>query len=113
MTIDEAIERYKAITNTNSICPMPCMSYCEKCVEESTQLLVWLEELKEYKKKPEGCMWNEAERKGYNKAIDDFIHECDKYCGFYRGDNKNKNITRKAMLSIAEQLKEGGNNERL
>lgn len=45
---------------------------------------------------------------GYNKAIDDFIHECDKHCGFYTGENKN--LTREAMLSIAEQLKAGGNN---
>ena len=41
----------------------------------------------------------------YNKAIDDFIHGCDKYCGFYSG--KNKNITREDMLKIAEQLKAG------
>ena len=39
----------------------------------------------------------------YNKAIDDFIHECDKYCEFYGG--KNKNITREDILKIAEQLK--------
>ncbi len=42
----------------------------------------------------------------YNKAIDDFIHECDKYCGFYSG--KNKNIIREDILKIAEQLKTGG-----
>ena len=41
-----------------------------------------------------------------NKAIDDFVHECDKYCGFYSG--KNKNITREDILKIAEQLKAGG-----
>ena len=39
----------------------------------------------------------------YNKAIDDFIHECDKYCEFYGG--KNKNITREDILKTAEQLK--------
>ena len=43
---------------------------------------------------------------GYNKAIDDFIHECDKFCGFYTGNNKN--LTREDMLNIAERLKEGG-----
>ena len=42
----------------------------------------------------------------YNKAIDDFIHECDKCCGFYTGNNKN--LTREDMLNIAEQLKAGG-----
>ena len=41
-----------------------------------------------------------------NKAIDDFIHECDKCCGFYTGNNKN--LTREDMLNIAEQLKAGG-----
>ena len=40
----------------------------------------------------------------YNKALDDFIHECDKYCGFYIGNNKI--ITREDILKIAEQLKE-------
>ena len=45
----------------------------------------------------------------YNKALDDFIHECDKYCGFYIGNNKI--ITREDILKIAEQLKVGGENE--
>ena len=45
----------------------------------------------------------------YNKAIDDFIHECDKCCGFYTGNNKN--ITREDMLNIAEQLKAGVEND--
>ena len=40
----------------------------------------------------------------YCKAIDDFVHECDKHCGFYNG--KNKSITREDILKIAEQLKE-------
>ena len=44
---------------------------------------------------------------GYNKAIDDFIHECDNHCGFYSG--KNKSITREDILKIAEQLKERNN----
>ena len=44
-----------------------------------------------------------------NKAIDDFIHECDKYCGFYSG--KNKNITREDMLKIAERLRSMNRNE--
>ena len=45
----------------------------------------------------------------YNKAIDDFIHECDKCCGFYTGNNKN--LTREDMLNIAEQLKAGVEND--
>ena len=46
---------------------------------------------------------NKGYTDGYNKAIDDFIHECDKYCEFY--SDKNKNLTREDVLKIAEQLK--------
>ena len=52
---------------------------------------------------------NKGYTDGYNKAIDDFIHECDKHCEFYSG--KNKSITREDILKIAEQLKAGGKNE--
>ena len=41
---------------------------------------------------------------GYNKAVDDFIHKCDKYCGLYSGGNKI--LTREDVLKIAEQLRE-------
>ena len=47
MTIDEAIAKYKEITNTDAICPAHCNIPCEKCVQESEQLAEWLEELKE------------------------------------------------------------------
>lgn len=57
--------------------------------------------------------WNsgfeEGFRKGYNKAIDDFIHECDKRCGFYTLGNKI--LTREDILLIARELKAGGKNE--
>ena len=52
---------------------------------------------------------NKGYEDGYNKAIDDFIHECDKYCGYYVG--KNRNLTREDMLNIAERLKGRMNNE--
>ena len=42
-------------------------------------------------------------QQGRADAIEEFIHECDKYCGFYSG--KNKNITREDILKIAEKLK--------
>lgn len=41
----------------------------------------------------------------YNKALDDFIHACDKECGYYKGENKN--LTRECMLMIAKKLKAG------
>ena len=40
----------------------------------------------------------------YCKGIDDFVHNCDKHCGFYTGDNKN--LTREDILFIANELKE-------
>lgn len=46
MTIDEAIEKYKDITNTDANCPAHCNISCDKCVQESEQLAEWLEKLK-------------------------------------------------------------------
>ena len=106
MTIDEAIAKYNEITNTDANCPAHCNISCDKCMQESEQLVEWLKELKKYKEKPEGYLWDEAVQQGYNKAIDDFIHECDRICGFYNGNNKN--LTREDILNIAEQLKVGG-----
>ena len=79
---------------------------CIKCAEEHEQLAEWLEELKMYRESSYGELYSMV----YNKAIDDFIHECDKYCGFYSG--KNKSITREDILKIAEQLKEQENGYR-
>ena len=56
MTIDEAIAKYKEITNTDANCPAHCNISCDKCVQESEQLVEWLEELKalrEYKERME------------------------------------------------------------
>ena len=105
ISIDEAIAKYKEITNTDSNCPAHCNISCDKCVQESEQLAEWLEELKTYRE----C--NVCE---YNKAIDDFVKalqekiekdlanpdlalECKK-CGIW----KNYDIK-----EIAEQLKAG------
>ena len=49
MTIDEAIEKYKEITNPDTICLAHCDMFCDKCVQESEQLVEWLEELKAIK----------------------------------------------------------------
>lgn len=62
-------------------------SQLEFHARETEQLAAWLKEL-------------------YDKAVDDFVHECDKCCGFYNG--KNKNITREDILKIAEKLKTYG-----
>ena len=34
MSIDEAISKYKEITNTDAVCPGHCNIPCEKCVQE-------------------------------------------------------------------------------
>ena len=35
MSIDEAIAKYKEITNTDANCPAHCNISCDKCVQES------------------------------------------------------------------------------
>ena len=126
MTIDEAIAHAREVANTqrgkSGIClqnGLECehFSDCLKCAEEHEQLAEWLEELKAYReKKCNKSVYlasksvdkidavNKGYIDGYNKALDDFIHECDKHCEFYSG--KNKSITREDILKIAKKLKE-------
>lgn len=127
MTIDEAIARERKLAEIyrNDIVPkedyhnMPWIDMAnegnEKAAEEHEQLAEWLEELKAIKDGSIPIIHGKAELELHdkairNEAIDDFIHECDKYCGFYSG--KNKNITREDILKIAEKLKEMTENDR-
>ena len=74
MTIDEAILKYKEITNINANCPAHCNISCDKCVSESKQIADWLEELKAIKS--DGFtddLLNMGFTKGYNKALYDFV----------------------------------------
>ena len=115
MTIDEAIEQFKYDAECNRA--DLDLSYAE----DNEQIAEWLEELKAYReigtvegyKNAIECYTKEYMiRKSnvqYDKAVDDFVHECDKYCEFYGG--KNKNITREDILKIAEQLKERNNDK--
>ena len=89
MTIDEAIAKYKEITNTDANCPAHCNISCDKCVQESEQLTEWLEELKDYRDKNKIVVRVDVENidsikdkieelskyaeRQYNKAIDDFV----------------------------------------
>lgn len=116
LSIDEAIKKHKKLKILAEGTNDKRGSFYS--AEEHEQLANWLEELKAYKKNSNTChmcdtycsyLADEFEN-GYNKSIDDFIHECDKCCGFYTGNNKN--LTREDMLKIAEQLKAGGKNER-
>ena len=120
MSIDEAIAKYKEITNTDAICPAHCNISCDKCVQESEQLAEWLEELKAIKEMDlsipqhftkEQSDWIKAycvkrNIEFYNKAIDDFVETLVsafdetniKEYGFYP-----ENLVRQ----VAKQLKEG------
>ena len=89
MTIDEAIAKYKEITNTDANCPAHCNISCDKCVQESEQLAEWLEELKDYRDKNKMVVRIDVENMDsikdkvnelskyaesqYSKAIDDFV----------------------------------------
>ena len=118
LSIDEAIAHAREVASeqkrrsgicvqNNSECDK--FSACLKCSKEHEQLAEWLEELKALRKEKSDFQimakdnYEMGMENGYNKALDDFIHECDKYCGFYSG--KNKSITREDILKIAEQLK--------
>ena len=108
MTIDEAIAKYKEITNTDANCPAHCNISCDKCVQESEQLAEWLEELKVYQQHEIIC--NKGYNEGYNKAIDDFVKLVHKHDWNIRNINENSFIYG-AIDTLAEQLKAGGNNE--
>ena len=108
MTIDEAIAKYKEITNTDANCPAHCNISCDKCVQESEQLAEWLEELKIYQQHEIIC--NKGYNAGYNKAIDDFVKLVHKHDWNIRNINENSFIYG-AIDTLAEQLKAGGENE--
>ena len=115
MSIDEAIAKYKEITNTDANCPAHCNISCDKCVQESEQIAEWLEELKAIK---DGCIpiiHGKAELELHDKAIrtkaiDDFVQVVKKHDWNIRNRNENEFIYG-AIDRLAEQLKVGGENE--
>lgn len=108
MTIDEAIAKYKEITNVDANCHAHCNISCDKCVQESDQLAEWLEELKAYQQQHlELC-----EKYGvntiedlYDKAIDDFVKFANTMPTVETEDGE---IRPMWLEEMAEQLKEGG-----
>ena len=108
MTIDEAIAKYKEITNTDANCPAHCNISCDKCVQESEQLAEWLEELKIYQQHEIIC--NKGYNAGYNKAIDDFVNVCEKQFTTMYGQ---RYVDMRDIKNIAEKLKAGGKNDNL
>ena len=71
LSIDEAIAKYKEITNTDAICPAHCNISCDKCVQESKQIIEWLEDYKRIKML---IPIEQALKAEYNKALDDFAN---------------------------------------
>lgn len=141
MTIDEAKSMLIAKANcidkqcegiyehcNENLCDNCVLCYAQGTNGEQIKLLrqcaEWLEELKAYKEKPEGWMWDEAERKGYNKAIDDFTEKFSfeisesLIWGMIVDSHKYKNVDDAAekivdyvietLKKVSEQLKAGG-----
>ena len=132
LSIDEAIAKYKEITNTDAICPAHCNIPCEKCVQESEQLVEWLEELKDYRDKNKMVVRVDVKNmdsiKGkieelskyaesqYDKAIDDFVENISlkisvnspKDNSFNDTSDKIVDYVINTVNKIAEQLKAGG-----
>ena len=130
LSIDEAIEKYKEITNTKAICPGHCNISCDKCLQESKQIAEWLEELKDYRDKNKMVVRIDVENMDsikdkieelskyaesqYNKAIDDFAEklksECREHyidCDPYFGGITDNILYEDDIYEIAEQLKAG------
>ena len=101
MTIDEAIAKYKEITNTDANCPIHCMRSCDKCVQESGQLVEWLEDYKRIKML---IPIEQALKAEYNKALDDFVNFANTMPTVEEEDGE---IRPMWLEEIAEQLKAG------
>lgn len=77
--------------------------------EVFTQLAEWLKELKAYREQHQTLCDSydvNTVEDIYDNAIDDFIKEVDKHCGYYAGECKN--LTRDDLLKIAKELKDNG-----
>lgn len=126
MTVDEAIAKYKEITNTDANCPAHCNISCDNCVKESRQLVEWLEELKVYRDKNKMVVRVYVENmysikdkieelskyaeSQYNKDIDDFVKFANTLPTVETEDGE---IRPMRLEEMAEQLKAGGVNENL
>ena len=124
MSIDEAIAKYKEITNTDANCPAHCNISCDKCVQESEQLAEWLEELKDYRDKNKmvvriDCVNSEEfkdiavklAKEQYNKAIDDYKSGIKEELERFEVKNLDTCVLYDLMDRKAEQLKAGEYNE--
>lgn len=110
ISIDKTIEFYKGYKDRSG----GTVDYNEF----DEQMVKWLEELKKYKEKPVGYLWDEAVQQGYNKAIDDFVKELKNHYTEYNIDcvledadfysyTTACNYLEDYIDEIAEQLKAG------
>ena len=123
LSIDEAIAKYKDITNTDANCPAHCNISCDKCVQESEQLEEWLEELKSYRASVfSGDMTQTMLKEEYCKAVDDFAEKLNAKCDGMIKEKWNSNVApiswaeayadfKDDIDDIAEQLKAGVTND--
>ena len=111
MTLDEAISEFKErAEDSKKISELGMKSYIPKGKEEE-QLTEWLEELKSYRASVfSGDMTQKMLKEEYNKAIDDFVKLAKEHNWNIRNRNENEFIYG-AIDRLAEQLKEGGENE--
>ena len=99
------------------------LSNYRKCAEYHKQITDWLEELKDYRDKNKmvvriDCansdefkdMVVKLAKEQYNKAVDDFVKLAKEHNWNIRNRNENEFIYG-AIDRLAEQLKEGGENE--
>lgn len=121
LSIDEVIEKYKEITNPDTICLAHCDMFCDECVQESEQLVEWLEELKalrEYKERMEmqylDDIDNPLEPLKLHSALESELFKYN-----YRKEHKPEAITvldytimYALKHCLEEQLKAGGENDK-
>ena len=106
MSIDEAIEKYKEITNPDTICLAHCDMFCDKCVQESEQLVEWLEELKELRVIFGKIIREIDELQNYACFPTEWVScEQSEVHTYYA-----KELTK--ILKLAKQLKAGGENDK-
>ena len=133
MTLDEAILHAREVAERNRKQYKNCPSdrtdiryqTCEECAEEHEQLAEWLEELKSYRTSVfSGDMTQIMLKEEYCKAVDDFAEKLNEKCDGMIKDKWNSNVApvswaeayadfKDDIDEIAEQLKAGGENERM
>ena len=106
LSIDEAISKYKEITNPDTICLAHCDMFCDECVQESEQLVEWLEELKKLRVIFGKIIREIDELQNYACFPTEWVScEQSEVHTYYA-----KELTK--ILKLAKQLKAGGENDK-